>query len=126
MLGVVLPIEPGMQNHAGVPHPMEVALVPTATVITEKSDVDTIAAFGLLHCVQGLMDIADEVHDELQGFGTLVAGRILVGQDFHKVVDLQDDCGIRAMANIIPRRWRTGFRGHGERHSDMMSNMIPK
>ena len=35
-------------------------------------------------------------------------------------------CGIRAMANIIPTRWRTWFRGHGERHSDMMSNVIPK
>jgi hypothetical protein len=38
----------------------------------------------------------------------------------------ESGCGFRAMANVIPTRWRTSFRGHGERHSDMMANMIPK
>jgi hypothetical protein len=40
--------------------------------------------------------------------------------------EMRPECGFRAMANIIPTRWRTSFRGHGERHSDMMANMIPK
>jgi hypothetical protein len=30
-----------------------------------------------------------------------------------------------AMANIIPRPWRTSFRGHGEQHSKVMANSIP-
>jgi hypothetical protein len=44
---------------------MEVALVSTASVIAEESHANPIAAFSLLHRMQRLVDVADEMHDEL-------------------------------------------------------------
>ncbi len=53
--------------------------------------MDAAPSSGLLHPMQGLVDVANEVDDELQRFSTLVACSILVGQDFHEIIDLQDD-----------------------------------
>jgi hypothetical protein len=73
---------------------VEIAPVLTATVITEKTDVNAVAAFGRLHCVQGLADVANKMDEELQRFGTLVASRVLVGQHPQKIINLRNDTAL--------------------------------
>ena len=55
-------------------HARGLALAGAGQTTHEDIHLDVVAAFELVHRVQGLVDVADEMHDELQGFDLLVPG----------------------------------------------------
>jgi len=62
-LCVIVRFQSGMQDHARVPDPVEVAFVRTTAVARKEADVNTIAALGLLDGMHWLMDVLNEVHN---------------------------------------------------------------
>ena len=70
----------GVLYQAAVPRRMEIAwptpALKLASGTSEHAEVDAVAASGLSDRVKRLMDVADEMHNELQGFLLLFASTI--------------------------------------------------
>ena len=64
-MAVRLPIQHGLQNHAGIPNSVEIAIVGATSVATQKPHMDAVPASGFFHRVQWLVNVTHEMHDEL-------------------------------------------------------------
>ena len=88
---------------------MQVALVWAASILAQEPDVNPIAAGSLLGGVHRLMDVLHKMDKEFQRLCPLLPVDFLVRQ--HSVrIPSHGEHHSDAMANTVPRAWRTSFR----------------
>ena len=91
------------RDQAVIPHRMQVAgngpaAIVAAVGLTEHTDPDVVAAAADAKGVKRLMQIADEVHDELQGGGAIGAIELRVAKAPFPIRDAIDDAITPAIA----------------------------
>jgi hypothetical protein len=109
-----LRVNPVCSIRVAIPHAVQIAFVATATAAFEKTDVDAVAASRFHHCVHRLVNVADKMDDELQGFSPLIAAFALVSQHPHELGDFDYHAASRRFA--ISR----GAVGASQRNVDVM------